>query len=204
MNRTARATAGDRVAVGIRVKTGRAIAVALAGRADAPRFCARTELLLHDPDDADSYQPWHAALDQPPALARAIVARLTEVVYAAAERALDGLWRELAATASTPRGAGLVVASRTDPATVRSAHLHAHAAEGRLFFDAVRTALEQRRLAPLVLVEKTAAAEAAKIAGVPAKELAAAAASLRAAAGAPWRTDERSAALAALAALAMP
>jgi len=198
-----RTAARDPVAVGIRIKTGRAIAVAVAGTADAPRFVARCELLLHDPDDPDSYQPWHAALDQPPPRAQAIVARLTRVVHAAAERALDGLWRELAAAAATPRGAGLVVASRTDPASVRSAHLHAHAAEGRLFFDAVRCALEQRRLAPLVLVEKTAAAEAAQVAGVPAKQLAEAAAALRAAAGAPWRTEERSAALAALAALAM-
>jgi hypothetical protein len=196
--------AGDPVAVGIRIKTGRAIAVALAGSADAPRFLVRCELLLHDPDDADSYQPWHAALDQPPARAQAIVARLTRVVCAAAERALAGLWRELAAAAATPRGAGLVVASRTDPASVRSAHLHAHAAEGRLFFDAVRSALERRRLAPLVLVEKTAAAEAARVTGVSADELAQAAAALRAAAGAPWRTEERSAALAAFTALALP
>jgi len=202
VSRATGAPDGDPVAVGIRIKTGRAIAVALAGTADTPRFVARCELLLHDPDDADSYQPWHAALDQPPARAQAIVARLTGVVYAAAERALAGLWRELAAAAATPRGAGLVVASRTDPATVRSAHLHAHAAEGRLFFDAVRSALEQRRLAPLVLVEKTAAAEAARLTGVPAKELALAAAALRATAGPPWRTEERSAALAALAALA--
>src|SRR5262249_45441581 len=72
--------AREPVAVGIRIKTGRAIAVALAGTAKAPRFLARCELLLHDPDDPASYQPWHAALDQPPARARAIVARLSEVV----------------------------------------------------------------------------------------------------------------------------
>jgi hypothetical protein len=57
----------SQLAIGFRVKTGRATAVVMAGPASAPRVLSRKSLLLFDPAIPESHQPWHAELELPPA-----------------------------------------------------------------------------------------------------------------------------------------
>ena len=53
------------VSIGLRVKTGRAIAVLLRGPADAPTVLKRGELMLADSNEPDTWQPYHVVMDLP-------------------------------------------------------------------------------------------------------------------------------------------
>ncbi|HKB14765.1 MAG TPA: hypothetical protein VKF62_01810, partial [Planctomycetota bacterium] len=66
------------VAIGFRVRTGRATAVVLGGEASSPRLLGRRELTLHDPQVPASGQPFHAGLEAPPGQAEGIVRRAVE------------------------------------------------------------------------------------------------------------------------------
>jgi hypothetical protein len=173
--------------LGLRVRTGRAIAVVLAGSAREPRFVARRELRLHDPSVRDTGFPYHAALEKPEAEARAIVERLSAIIRKVTSKAVRALADEHA-----PRAAGIVVASLTDPATIKNPHMHAHASEGRLFWEAVAEALKACGIEPRVHVEKALKADAAMKKAI---------AAMGKEAGPPWRAYEKSAALAAWMAL---
>jgi hypothetical protein len=51
------------IAIGFRVKTGRATAVVIAVPASAPRVLSRKSLQLFDPAIPESHQPFHAQLE---------------------------------------------------------------------------------------------------------------------------------------------
>ncbi|MGA7870989.1 MAG: hypothetical protein WCA22_08820, partial [Candidatus Binatus sp.] len=70
------------LAIGFRVKTGRATAVVMAGPATAPRVLSRRSLQLFDPAIPESYQPYHAE----PELAAAESARVVPNALKAVER----------------------------------------------------------------------------------------------------------------------
>ncbi|MFN7973454.1 MAG: hypothetical protein U0166_14085 [Acidobacteriota bacterium] len=69
----------DAAAIGFRIRTGRAIAVVLERGGPVPRVLLKREILTHDAGDPGSGQPYHVALEEPPARAAAIVKRLTAV-----------------------------------------------------------------------------------------------------------------------------
>jgi len=194
----------ERVALGFRVKTGRAIAVALAGPLKAPRVLARRELVLHDASAPESCQPYHAGLELPLAQAEPIVQRLVEIARAACDSAVRALLAELAAADTRPRAGALVVASLTDPATIRNAHMHAHAAEGRLFHEALVAALERCDLPCSVHAEKDLFRDAARTLRTTEGALERTVLAIGKAFGNPWRADEKAAALVAWIALAEP
>src|SRR2546428_6741862 len=85
-----------RAALGFRVKSGWAMAVVLAGDAGRPRVVERSRVELHDPAVPGSVQPYHEALDRPPAEARATIAHLVTVVEAAASRSVAAFLRRCA------------------------------------------------------------------------------------------------------------
>src|SRR6185369_11035181 len=66
--------------VGLRAKTGRAIAVALTGPSDSPRVILRTELRLTDPSQPATSQPYHEVMDLPWEEAKIAVRKITETV----------------------------------------------------------------------------------------------------------------------------
>jgi hypothetical protein len=191
------------VGIGVRVKTGKAIAVALAvERGAAPLLVARRELALFDPREPDSQQPDHAALELPADEARAIVDRLSACVREASGAAVRSFLAALAPRPVAGR-ALLVVGSRTDPASIANAHMRAHAAEGRLFARAVEAAFVASGVGASDLLAEEAEDLAANVIGRSTAARAGVLATLGKAAGPPWRAEEKSAALAAWIATAM-
>jgi hypothetical protein len=189
------------VALGFRVKTGRAVAIVLAGPAKAPRVIARHELALSDEDVPDSFQPFHAGLELPPRRAAETVRRLSEIVRNVSADAVQELVGGLRWAGLDPHAAGIVAGSLVDPATIKNPHMHAHAAEGRLFFEAVAAGLERCALPTKVHAEKDLYENAAKALRATEGTLDRAVVAMGKAFGKPWRLEEKAAALAAWVAL---
>jgi acetylornithine/succinyldiaminopimelate/putrescine aminotransferase len=112
------------------------------------------------------------------------------------------LIQEYAKAGHKVRGAGLVVGSDIDPAKVASPHIRAHALEGRLFRTVLEDALRLCGVPCVVIVERTAYSQAAKILKRSEAELKREVASWGRSLDGPWRADEKTAALAAWLALA--
>ena len=191
-----------RAGIGLRVKTGYASAIALRGPVDAPLFAERAHVLLADLDDDDSRQPYHAALDRGERVGATVVARARKDAERRAKDALETLVVSLARRRARPRAVGLVVGSETDPESIANPHIRAHALEGRFYRDILATAAKALGLEVLTLLERHAHVHAARALELGQARLRATVLSIGAAAGRPWRVDERLATLAAWLALA--
>lgn len=187
--------------LGLRVKTGKAIAVALVGASTAPGVLLRETLALSDPAVPESAQPYHAGLGLPADAAEQVVERASRAVRAAAERALHGLKAEIESRGSRVRAVGLVRASDTDPSTIRQPHMHAHAAEGALFYLVLAAAAARAQLPCFELLQKAALGEVAGCLEVTEAALAGQIGELGKEVGPPWRADEKAACAAAWMAL---
>jgi hypothetical protein len=187
-------------ALGFRVKSGYAIAVALRGPASAPAAVARQVVELSDPEDAETRQPYHHGFYTHEEDARTI-ARRVRIVERSATRSIAALLKD--ARLADCRGAGLVVGSVLDPAKVGNPHIRAHASEGRLFRTVLESALRSHGIACEVIVEKQLAARA--VSGLARRdvEIRKALAGFGHSLGAPWRADEKHAATAAWLALSI-
>jgi len=191
-----------RAALGFRVKTGRAIAVALAGPPANPSILFRREVPLCDPELPESRQPYHGGI-MPfvPAAPRA-VERGRKAAERVALAALQALRGELQAAGHPLRAVSLVVASNPDVAKIGSAHVRAHALEGILFREVLESAAHACRLPSTLLLEREALPRASAVLRRRETDLRAALAQFGAQIGRPWRSEEKSAALAAWLALA--
>ena len=176
-------------ALGFRVKSGWATTVLLAGPAKAPRVVDRRVTLLADPGDPEARQPFHAGLDTHESRAAQAVKRLVKAVERFAHRSVATLIAEYRAAGYRVRGAGIVVGSLVDPASIANDHIRAHAEEGRLFRVVVERAVRARRLPVRVVREKELYATEARFR----RRVAA----LGEAIEGPWRAEEKAAALAA-------
>src|SRR5580704_2663454 len=125
-------------ALGFRVKSGWAMAVLLAGSTRAPKLISCQAVLLSDPNIPQSKQPHHVALDLPEKEGKVLAEKLCRVVTNAAKQSVLQLLEQAGADGYDVMGAGLVVGSVVDPATLHNEHIRAHGLEGQLF----RTALE--------------------------------------------------------------
>ena len=191
----------EAAAIGLRVKTGRAIAVLLAGPVAEPRILGRREVALADPALPDTRQPYHAALELPEREGAAVVARAREAIEALAAAAVAALAAELRAAKLRPVGVGLAVSSDVDPATLGNLHVRAHASEGRLFRQVLEQGARAARLPSLVLLEREALGRASAALRRSEAKLQSTLAELGRSVGRPWRADEKVAALAAWMAL---
>jgi len=81
-------------ALGFRVKSGRAVAVALGGSVASPQPILRRDVELCDPRIAATRQPFHAGFGTAQQDRREI-ARLTKIVERSAQRSIAGLLEEL-------------------------------------------------------------------------------------------------------------
>jgi hypothetical protein len=186
------------VALGFRVKSGYAIAVALGGPVSAPVAIARHVVELSDPKVPDTRQPYHHGFYTHEENARTIARRVKSVKrYATRSLAallVDGRLCEC-------RRAGVVVGSVIDPAKVGNPHIRAHASEGRLFRTVLASALESHGIACEVIVEKQLAEKAVAALERRDAEIKNVLAALGRSLGGPWRADEKTAAVAAWLAL---
>ena len=184
------------IALGFRVKSGYAVAIALRGPASAPALVARRIVELCDPAVAQTRQPYHAALHAPEQDPQALGRRLA-IVKRCADQSIAALLNADLFAGAECGAAALVVGSVIDPATVANPHIRAHASEGALFRDVLRDALRGRGLRCDVFTEKQLAASAR--AGLQRGEsvIARVVAQFGKAAGAPWRAEEKAASTAA-------
>lgn len=139
-------------AVGVRVKSGWAAVVLLAGPKSAPRVLDSRIIELSDPDVADSRQPYHAGFGTAQSdLAK--VARLVRGIERFSRASLAAVIAEYRKRGRL-RGAGVVVPSLTDPATIASPHMRAHANEGQLFRTVVLDGVRRSRLPARFILER--------------------------------------------------
>ena len=186
------------VALGFRVKSGFAIAVAIGGPAAAPTAIARRIVELSDPDVVETRQPYHHGFYTHEEDRQAIARRLT-IVERCAQRSVAALLGD--ESLADCRGAGLVVGSVIDPRTVGNPHIRAHASEGQLFRTVLQSALEAHGIPCQVIVEKQLSAAAASGLQKRDADIKRVVATLGKKIGGPWRADEKAASTAAWLAL---
>lgn len=188
-------------ALGFRVKSGWAMAVLLCGSSREPRFVKCREALLSDPQIPQSKQPHHAGLELPAREGARVTEKLRRVVSEAAEKSVAELLRQASDGGYDVRGAGCVVGSLVDPATLHNEHIRAHGLEGQLFRSVLEDALRARKIPCAVFVEKGAYDAAAAALRMTAGQVKRTIAKLGEAHDGNWRAEEKLAALAAWVAL---
>jgi len=188
-------------ALGFRVKSGWAMAVLLVGPSNAPKLVRCQAVLLSDPKIPRSKQPYHAALDRPGKEGKTLAEKLCHVVAGVAKQSVQQLLEQAVADGYGVMGAGLVVGSLVDPATLHNEHIRAHGLEGQLFRTALEDALREQGLSSRVLLEKNAYTIASPTLRKSAPEAKKIIAGLGESHEGSWRAEEKLAALAAWMAL---
>jgi hypothetical protein len=184
-------------AIGLKAKTGRAIAVVLLGPADAPQLIKRSELILTDPRVPASFQPYHEVMDLPWNESQVKVKPFISAIEKVAAKALSDLIRELQAAGLKVVGVGIAGSADRDLGKIGNFHIRAHAAEGLLFRQVLEFAAKANKLKHSTFIEKTLQTQAAAELGCTIAKLNTRLKSIGATAGPPWRTDQRVAATAA-------
>lgn len=190
------------VAVGSRVHTGWAAAVALAGAPDSPAVIDRRRLDLRDP--AMPLQMYHAARPLNAGEAGELIRRAAEATRLMTERSLSGLIAELERAGNRVRSVGVVLGGAWPvPDVVEGlSHAGAHAAEGQLYRQALIDACEARGLPVTGVAERSLYARATQVLRMPLEEVQRRVAELGRELGPPWGRDQKDAALVAWLALA--
>ncbi|MBI1940339.1 MAG: hypothetical protein HYS33_02390 [Acidobacteria bacterium] len=189
-------------AIGLRVKSGRAIAVVLRGPAESPLVVWRERLRLADPGKPKTWQPFHAVIDLPWKEAVAATREAAREAQVAAAHALRELQKRLRDAGLELQSAGIVAGGTLDPAQIANPHIRAHAAEGRFFREAAERGAEACGLAWRTFAQKSLYAMAATEIGCTVESLKSRVTALGTTRIKPWRADEKEAALAAWVVLA--
>lgn len=183
--------------IGLRAKTGRAIAVVLVGPVNSPQALKRAELILTDPHVPATGQPYHEVMDLPWEQAQAAVRKTAAAIEAVAAKALAALVQEVEAAGLTVRSVGIVGAADRDLTKIGGPHIRAHAAEGVLFRQVLEVAAAANGLASRTLAERGLEELAAAELKLSSAKLSKQIADFGRAVGRPWRADEKAAAMAA-------
>jgi hypothetical protein len=147
-------------ALGFRVKSGWAAAVLVSGSAHSPQLCDVRQIDLSDPQLPETRQPYHAAMGKLEASTRKIDQRV-EVVRCIAQESIATLLASHRQNGYRITRAILVVGSQIDPDSIANPHIRAHALEGRLFRSVLQQALERHRIATAVTIDRDAYDKAA-------------------------------------------
>ena len=200
--KTKRTPQSSAVAIGLRAKTGRAIAVMLGGSLDAPRVLKRIELRLADPAFPETMQPYHEVLDLPWNKAQVTVRKIAAKIEKLAKKEIAGLVKEAHSQGLVVSGVGIVGAGDRNLEKIGSTHIRAHAAEGVLFRQVLEAGAAANDLPRRRFDERTLKGTAEMELNLPSARITAQLAEMGRAAGSPWRADEKAAATAAWLALA--
>jgi hypothetical protein len=190
------------VAIGLRAKTGRAIAVVLGGKLDAPLVFKRIELKIADPSVPATMQPYHEVLDLPWEKAKPAARKIASRIEKIASKELARLVKETKAAGHNVCGVGIVGAGDRNLEKIGSTHIRAHAAEGVLFREVLEVASSANVLSNRRYNERTLDAAAEAELKLPSAKIKAQLAEMGRLVGSPWRADEKAAATAAWLALA--
>jgi hypothetical protein len=180
-------------ALGLRIKSGHAVVVALAGTSASPTLLLRAGVALSDPAIPETRQPYHAGFGSAREDAEEI-RRLVAIVRRCAVSSIDELLSDRRFAGTTCRAAALIVGSVIDPERVGNPHIRAHAREGRLFREVVEDALRAKGVDISVVVEKTLDSQAVRTLARSESEIKKRVAALGKSLSGPWRADEKAAA----------
>src|SRR5258706_1401260 len=133
-------------AIGLKAKTGRAIAVVLGGSATAPKLIKRTELILTDPSVPATFQPYHEVMDLSWNESEKRVVPFIRAIEKVAAKALAQLVHELRAEGLTVVVVGIAGTADRDLSKIGNYHIRAHAAEGLLFRQVLESAAQRNKL----------------------------------------------------------
>jgi len=171
--------------------------VLLAGSSRDPVLVAKARIELADPAVPESSQPFHEALELPPARAAKTIERLGRIVEACAQGSVKTLIDGYQNQGYRIRRAGIVAGSVVDPATIKNDHIRAHAEEGKLFRTVIERAAKACNIKPTVTAEKNLYSAAASSLGISEGEIRGRLAQLGRGTDGSWRSEEKCAALAA-------
>jgi len=183
--------------IGLRAKTGRAIAVVLSGPVDSPKVINRVELSVIDPAVPATFQPYHEVMELPWARAEVAVQKFALKIEKQATKALARLVREVEAEGFEVRGVGIVGAGNRNLEKIGSTHIRAHAAEGVLFRRVLEVAAASNKLTSESFDEKVFDSTAESRLGLSIEKIRVRLSEMGRAAGSPWRAEEKAAATAA-------
>jgi len=185
------------VTIGLRARTGRAIAVVLGGSKIAPLVLSKTQIRLIDPKIPETFQPYHEVMDLTWEQSQRAVRTFTRPIETVARKALAKLIKKLQAEGSKVKGVAIVGSKDRDLTRIGNYHIRAHAAEGILFRRVLELAAEAHRLRTRSFsdrdLEKMAGSEL-KLSPALIKQVLS---DLGRTLDPPWRVDEKLAALAA-------
>jgi hypothetical protein len=172
--------------IGLRAKTGRAVAVALS---DSSEFICRAEVTLCD---AKTRQPYHQVMDLPWSDAVAAVQPAIATIEKIAARELGHLIEAVEAQGFNVASIAVVGPADRNLERIGSPHIRAHAAEGVLFRAVIEKAAAANRRKSRAFVDP-----ASELSATDRKRIVA----MKKIAGSPWTADEKAAAMAAMAML---
>src|SRR6266478_6467729 len=147
-------------ALGFRVKSGWAAAVLLTDSAHLPQLCDVQRIDLSDPRFPETRQPYHVAMGRLETDTKKINRRM-DVVRRIAEKSITKLLAGYRQQNFTIKRAALVVGSQIDPHSVTNPHIRAHALEGQLFRSVLQESLHGHGIRTEVLLEREAYGKAA-------------------------------------------
>src|SRR6266536_5987678 len=115
------------VAIGLRAKTARAIAVIIGGSADSPIVLVKTEIRLVDPKIPGTAQPYHEVMDLPWEESQRAVHKYARPIQNVAAKELARLIKQITKDGTAVIGAGIVGAKDRDLARIGNNHIRAQA-----------------------------------------------------------------------------
>jgi hypothetical protein len=183
-------------ALGFRVKSGWAAVAVISGPPLAPQLCDVRRIELSDPRFSETQQPYHASTGQLETDKRKIDQRV-RVVRSIAERSIATLLGSYRQNGYTISRAGIVVGSKVDPASITNPHIRAHACEGQLFRSVLEDSLQAQSVSTQVLLERDAYAQAALKRNLSDENVRSLIRRLGRETEAPWRAEQKIAAVAA-------
>ena len=184
------------IAIGLRAKTGRAIAVALGGPPEAPIVLIKTEIKLIDPKVPATRQPFHVVMELPWPQWQRAASKTARAIERVTAEALERLIGELQEHGHKTVGVGVIGAPDRDLARIGNPHIRAHAAEGVLFRHVLELGAAANGLTCKAFSDRDfdeVAANLNKNYSKVRKNLD----NLRQSVSPPWRMDEKQAAMAA-------
>jgi hypothetical protein len=187
-------------ALGFRVKSGWAAAVMLSGSRVSPELCDVRRVELSDPRLPETQQPYHASMGKLETDAKRITSRV-ELVRNIARKSIAALLVRHQQNGYAIRCAGIVVGSQTDPRSIANPHIRAHALEGQLFRSVLEEPLQMRGISTHILLERDAYAQAAAKLKLTNADVRDVIQRLGRVTKAPWRVEQKVAAVAAWLAL---
>jgi hypothetical protein len=186
----------EAAALGFRVKSGWAAVVLLSDAVDSPRLCDNRVIDLSDPRFPETRQPYHAAFGQLETDAKK-TNRRAGVVQRVTKQSITKLLAAYQRKGYSITRASLVVGSQLDPATIANPHIRAHALEGQLFRLALEQALNAHGVRTAILLDRDAYDTASTQLKKSSVDVRKAIQNFGRFTDAPWRIEQKLAALAA-------